>query len=309
MATLSEIIESYGKAAEIERIKIGRPTPATVRNTRLAVEAFIKWRASKNPTASVEDNESSLIVQREINSYLVDMLQKGLKPITAISKISHLRQLFARWTRPYYEMEGLQFTTFPSVGRTLRPSRYTRPDRVVMKALKDFYESLENRLRSDETFPGRRTNVPIKEIWFAMTMMLEFAVRNNDIMRLTNENFIQYDGMPFLRYQPHKTKNSSGRVVLWPVHEAIWSKIAIDRPRITDETFIAVNKIMRSLGFKGSKGAYELRKICIDHVYQRFGAERAVSISGDDIRTIIYYYADPSRPNIGDVRVLDLICQ
>jgi hypothetical protein len=50
-----------------------------------------------------------------------------------------------------------------------------------------------------------------------------------------------------------------------------------------------------------------LRKICIDHIYQKFGAEMAVSISGDDIKTITKYYADPAQPNIGAVRVLDLL--
>ena len=56
-----------------------------------------------------------------------------------------------------------------------------------------------------------------------------------------------------------------------------------------------------------AEGAYELRKICIDHVYQKFGAEMAVSISGDDIKTIIRYYADPSQPNIGEVRIVGLL--
>ena len=59
--------------------------------------------------------------------------------------------------------------------------------------------------------------------------------------------------------------------------------------------------------FTGSKASYELRKICIDHVYQKFGAEMAVSISGDDIKTIIKYYADPSQPNVGAIRIFDLI--
>ena len=68
-----------------------------------------------------------------------------------------------------------------------------------------------------------------------------------------------------------------------------------------------MNRQLRALGFKGSKASYELRKICIDHVYQRFGAERATSISGDDIKTISRYYADPSKPNIGNVRILDLL--
>jgi len=64
---------------------------------------------------------------------------------------------------------------------------------------------------------------------------------------------------------------------------------------------------MRGLGFTGNKGAYELRKICVDHIYQKFGAEMAVSISGDNIRTILHYYADPAQPNIGEMRVTDLL--
>ena len=76
---------------------------------------------------------------------------------------------------------------------------------------------------------------------------------------------------------------------------------------MTDETFDEMNHDLRSLGFRGSKASYELRKICIDHVYQKFGAEMAVSLSGDDIKTITRYYADPAQPNIGAMRVLDLL--
>ena len=115
----------------------------------------------------------------------------------------------------------------------------------------------------------------------------------------------------FLCYVPHKTALSSGRRVCWPVHEDIWRRIdecgGLRGFDITDETFDGINRDLRDLGFSGSKASYELRKICIDHIYQRFGAEKAVSISGDDIRTISRYYADPAQPNIGAVRVVDLI--
>lgn len=66
-------------------------------------------------------------------------------------------------------------------------------------------------------------------------------------------------------------------------------------------------KELRVLGFHGSKASYELRKICMDHVYQKYGTEMAVSISGDDIRTITKYYADPAQPNLGAVRIVDLL--
>ena len=74
------------------------------------------------------------------------------------------------------------------------------------------------------------------------------------------------------------------------------------------DVFARLNADLRSQKiFTGSKGCYELRKICIDHVYQKFGAEMASSISGDDIRTMMRYYADPSQPNIGDLRIIDLL--
>lgn len=76
---------------------------------------------------------------------------------------------------------------------------------------------------------------------------------------------------------------------------------------ITDEIVTLLNRDLRSLGFRGNKASYELRKMCIDHIYQRYGAEMATSISGDDIKTIIRYYADPAQPNIGAVRVVDLL--
>ena len=97
----------------------------------------------------------------------------------------------------------------------------------------------------------------------------------------------------------------------WPVHKKIWNRLTergeLYLPELGEDVFDALNRQMRSLGFTGTKGAYELRKICIDHVYQRFGAERAVSVSGDDIKTITHYYADPAQPNIGDLMITDLL--
>ena len=142
-----------------------------------------------------------------------------------------------------------------------------------------------------------------------------FSMRNGDVLRLKKENFVtKGDGdceKHFLCYTPHKTALTSGRWVCWPIHPEIWRCFedygGLDGLDVTDETFDQINCDLRALGFTGHKGAYELRKICIDHVYQKYGAEMAVSISGDDIRTITRYYADPSRPNIGTTRIIDLL--
>ena len=139
------------------------------------------------------------------------------------------------------------------------------------------------------------------------------------------------DGSAVLCYTPHKTRLSSGRVVAWPVHPDIWSRLCEYRGvgRFRDkrngwaknegrdsqlvvpcarDVYVRLNRELRTLCiFTGSKGCYELRKICIDHIYQKYGAEMASSISGDDIRTVMRYYADPSAVHVENVRVVDLL--
>ena len=128
------------------------------------------------------------------------------------------------------------------------------------------------------------------------------------------------DSPAVLCYTPRKTALTSGRVVAWPVHPDLWRQI--DRIRATHAAFehselvvpssrmvfARLNRELRALKiFTGVKGVYELRKICIDHIYQKFGAEMASSISGDDIRTVTRYYADPSAVTMRGIRIVDLL--
>lgn len=89
---------------------------------------------------------------------------------------------------------------------------------------------------SHEVLPGYCSG-RADEHWFAATMMLEFAMRNGDVLRLKDENFvtrspecIKSDGdssvcgnaaKHYLSYTPHKTALSSGRRVYWPIHDDI----------------------------------------------------------------------------------------
>ena len=321
--TMNKMVKVYVEAASIERLKCGRPTEGTVRNTIAGVRTFHRWLNERREQLGYETigyGEDfplvSIVKPMLIHKYLADMLKRGTKAVTALSYINQLQQLFARWTRPYYEDRGWKIPPFPSLGGRPKSPRYNRPSREKLLRLKNWYECLGNRERM---FQARRRNVPARELWFVTTMMLEFAMRNSDIKRLTPDNFIEHDGRIYLNYTPHKTERSSGRIVKWPIHPAIlsqWRSLQHttvnpdspipDLPSLDAETFDALNREMRTLGFTGSKGAYELRKICIDHIYQKYGAEMATSISGDDIKTIIHYYADPSQPNIGEVRVTDL---
>lgn len=317
--TLNKMTKVYRESALIEQMKCGRPSEGTIRNTLSGVRLFVNWlnerRESQGLNCLALDDDFplvSIIKPSLVRSYLSDMLKRNVKPVTALSYVYQLQQLFARWVRPYYEDRGWKIPQFPSIGGRPATPRYKRPAPELISAVKNWYDNLSTFVNNkDETckrcFAGRHRNVPGYDVWFAATMMLEFAMRNSDIMRLSNENFICREGRMFLNYIPNKTKNSSGRMVKWPIHPDIWSNIRIPLQGLDEEVFDALNREMRALGFKGTKGAYELRKICIDHVYQRFGVEMATSISGDNIRTIMHYYADPTQPNIGEIRITDLL--
>lgn len=295
--TMNKMLKVYLDAARIEQLKCGKPGKATIRNTRCGFNAFRRWlnerrvKLGYEPISFDEDYPLvSIIKPKIIHQYLADILKSGVRPITAIACINQLRQLFARWVLPYYQDHGWKIPSFPSIGGRPPAPRYKRPSQELLIKIKKWYCAM-----------------PIDGLWFITTMMLEFAMRNSDIMRLKRENFIERDGRVYLNYIPHKTEHSSGRMVKWPIHPDIWEKIKDFSFDYNEDTFVELNKIMRGFGFTGCKGAYELRKICIDHVYQRFGAEMATSISGDDIRTIMKYYADPAQPNIGEIRVTDLL--
>ena len=295
--TLAQMEKVYNMAAEVERMKCGRPGENTVANTRLGVRAFRRWLGEREGCGP-DSPLASVVTPPLIHRYLADMLKGGTKPLTAMTYVSQLRQLFARWIRPYYEDRGWKVPSFPPLGGRPAAPRYVRPSPAQLAKVKRWYEELSARCEARS----------VRKLWLAATMMLEFGMRNGDILRLRRENFVDRGGRIYLNYTPHKTAHSSRRMVRWPVHADIWRHLRDASFDFDEDVFAELNRQMRALGFTGAKGAYELRKICIDHVYQRFGAEMAVSISGDDIRTIIRYYADPSQPNIGEVRIVGLLC-
>lgn len=298
MPTIEQVMKCYRIIAQAERMKTGKPCPRTVINTITGTENVCDAAGIKI------SEEVTRLTRKAIDDALVTFLNRGLSRISAWSYVCQLRGLFARWCQPYYQDAGWEIPPLELPTFNAKPPRYERPSADMLARVKAWYE--------------KQTG----ECWFAATMMLEFAMRNGDVLRLKSENFVEkkdekygvWNGCSskhYLSYTPHKTALSSGRRVYWPIHDAIWQKFddygGLSALDVTDETFEEINRDLRSLGFRGSKAAYELRKICIDHVYQKYGAEMATSISGDDIKTISRYYADPAQPNIGAVRIVDLL--
>lgn len=312
--TFGELLQAYPRIAAIERTKNERPCETTVANTLHGVRAILRGLEGDWPARAVTD-----LNRRRIDTFLGDARARGLAPVSAWSYLLSLRALAARWTRPYYEDLGWRVPPFDLPVCRRRAPRYRRPDPALLRRVRAWYAALAD--RSDP------------RDWIAATLMLEFAMRNGDAARLTWRDFSVRDGRVFLRYTPHKTALSSGRVVVWPVHPDIWRRLEAfrdapplptpelprrGRPRKPEardrvvpragEVFARLNRELRAEGiFTGAKACYELRKICVDHVYQKFGAEMASSISGDDIETVTRYYADPSAPNVGLVRIADLL--
>ena len=109
---------------------------------------------------------------------------------------------------------------------------------------------------------------------------------------------------------------------MWPIHEDIWKRIAEARKSIagTDKdgplvpgaswVFVRLNRALRDavpeLAQK-EKAMYELRKLRVDAEYRNFGAERASALSGDDIRTLSYFYADVADLAPAAVKAEDII--
>ena len=285
--SIEQLTKYYSIISHAQRAKTGRPSATSaanvLRGTMLLCEA-----------AGISIQEKITALNRKtIDKALAVLISRNLSRVSAWSYVAQFRSLFAKWCIPYYKDAGWKMPKIEFPSFRAQAPRYQRPSDELLAKVKVWYKSLKS------------------EAWFAATMMLEFGMRNGDVLRLKDSNFIEKDGMRYLLYTPHKTELSSGRRVFWPIHPDIWRRFEeygrLSSLDVTKETFVEINRELRALGFHGSKASYELRKICIDHVYQKFGAEMAVSISGDTIKTISYYYADPSRPNIGDVRILDLL--
>ena len=295
-----DLFIAYMKAANIERIATGSPCESTVK-TNIGTVKNILRHCNLSECAPL-----SSLTRQMLAGYVVSCSESGRPSISIKSDIDRLNALFALWTRPHYEyLLGKNFEhqfRFPVPRVKASPQRYTRPPREQLMAVKAWYANL----RKDARCEGK---------WIAATLMLEFAMRNGDIERLRWDNIVEKNGRFFLSYMPHKTKLSSGRIVFWPVHNDIWKVLKVIRAKSNDHLVLPraagqiarITRELRSMGFRGSKGAYELRKICIDHVYQNYGAEMATSISGDNLNTILRYYADPSALNVMGVRIFDLI--
>lgn len=281
--TLIELIREYEIIAEAEYALNHSPAPATVAMCVGALKRLAK-RAGL-PLSSRTDALTAEVLQRLAD----ELLRDGLKPVTVYAQFNQARSVFAQWALERYRLKGWTVVQPPwprRRGRALLSDRYQRPPEALRNATLEWYRALE-------------AQMPM--VWVAATLMLQCGMRNGDTARLRWSDFEVEADRVVIGYTPNKTSASSGRRVHCAISLALYERLraaggkgdfVLEGAR---ECYILINSSMRSIGWSGGKGAYELRKMCIDRIYREFGAEAAVQVSGDDIRTVCRYYADPSR--------------
>lgn len=290
--SFSKLLELYKDAAEAEQIKSGRPETRTV-------ETAIKYFKYLIDGCGFKWTEPmSRLKTEDIDGFVVKTIKAGKTPTSAWTYAASCQSVTPRWALEYYSRQGYDVRQYQMpVFRNRKPPRYERPTKATLDAVDEWYKGL---WKDDMSKQDCR-------IWFLATMMYKFAVRNGDVGTFTLRNFSEHDGSTYLIYTPHKTANSSGTVVNWPVHPDLFERIRkaaeilnIDEDdtfvRSYRETSAAVNRMLRKIPglAEKEKASYELRKMCVDHAYHSWGVEMAAAISGDDIKTLTYFYADVS---------------
>ena len=291
--TLGQMLDCWEKFA-LERSRDPRYMKPTERSINTACKNF---RYSFEAIGLTEDdNYRKLYNDRALQDAFDALVARGVSGVSAWSYIAAVQTFTSPWTERHWEKAGfiVHRPRMPDPGKAREAPRYQRPSKEMIEKQDLFYASLQD--------------MKDKKPFLVATMVLQFAMRPNDVGRLTSENFVRgEDGRMYLNYVPNKTKNSSGRRVTWPISEPIWQQIRqyagerLDAGKtmvnsVRSVCDVKINPAMRLFcGMESStKAIYEYRKRCIDYVYHHFGINAAVAISGDNAQTIEYYYYDPT---------------
>jgi integrase len=305
--TLGQLIEVYRKAAEAEYAANSKPRPATVDINVGSIKLI-----AKGCGVDLDDRIDKLtpdLIQNYIDTRC-DGSERSRR--SAWSALAHAKSLFSKWALVRYE--GLKIripdccNKWPEQPKTGLILEYERPAKDLREKTIKWYNGLEEKNPT---------------MWAAVTLMVQFAMRPVDAAELRWDAF-QRDGECWvLKYIPSKTKGRTlrPRPVLWPVTDDLYNRLR----KAGGEEYIVnhplpylryayyirfINAEMRKLGWhreKYRKACYELRKLCVDAIYHNLGAEKASQISGDNIQTVIKYYADRNRCGFEGVDVSKMI--
>lgn len=287
--TLEELYKAYVELCELEFLSNGSPVPSTVEKYKNSFTRIVR-------VCGIGMGEKITAITRErLDSFIAESLAQGIKPVTVYSTLMCLRGFFSKWAIERYATRGWEVVC-PNIprrrGKLATMKTYQRPPLELRERTMEWYRALER-------------SRPMA--WAAASLMVQFGMRNCDAERLRWEDIVREEGRWVLGYTPKKTKNSSGRRVHCVMSDAFYERLRAaggKGPRVIENAakmFAKINSDMEDLGWRPPeyyKRSYELRKMCVDRIYSTFGLEAAVQVSGDDPKTIIRYYADPSRANM-----------
>lgn len=306
--SFAKLIDLYESAAAAERLKSGTPEPRTIES---AVRYF-KYLVEGCGYGLAEP--CTKLKTSDIDAYMVRKIRDGATPTTAWAYAMSCKSVTSRWSLAYYANEDYEVKPYVMpIIKNRRPPRYERPSQATLDAVEAWYRSLWK----EEGMSARECRV-----WFFASMMLRFAVRNGDVGRLTPRDFVRKDGEVRLCYTPHKTANRSRTRVCWPLSDEMARRIEKVAKALGIEEDVAfvnspvsvgliVNEAIRKFPelAEREKASYELRKMCVDRIFHKFGVEMAAAISGDDIRTLAYFYSDPEHGSEDSLRAAQMAMQ
>lgn len=296
-----ELMDVYPEIARLHRPEAGgRPSKATTEDNVRRMDTLL--RQMRISTGDLMDVATPKLLREWLASR-----QDGLDPKEAArdrrsanTLVRMASSCWADWTREYYRERGIIIPVclerWPSIDAPL--PIYVLPPLELRRATAAMGEAL---LEEDPA------------AYLAYATMRLHGMRPGDAIRSRWDWYQRMDSGSFqLRWQPTKTaRGEGGRWVDQTVSGAMWTRLDGCRRRVcsvgefvipgsdTDRqnAMLRVNARMRRIGWKTNKVGYELRKLFISEVYNRYGLSVASAYSGDQPTTIQIYYAacDPAR--------------
>lgn len=309
--TVGELCDIYLEIAAAEYAKEAEPRPETATQNAAAFRRVAK--ACGIGEDDRIDGMTPAAVERWIGEfcgrYAADESDRART--SAWSQLAQAKGLWTKWTAPCYAARGMKLPEclfrWPTPKRNAAPC-YRRPPDALREATAKWYASLE------EILPGS---------WAAATLMLQFGMRPGDASELRWEAFSENGDHMVMRYVPEKTRGRTAkpRPVVWPCSRDLYARLrrhggaeyAVPGASRTVRYNVfqdSLNPMMRTLGWDEKtygKACYELRKMCVDAIYRKYGLERAVQISGDNASTILKFYADPNVNGLEPVDVAGIV--
>lgn len=289
MPSFQKVCDIYEIAARENRVKTGKPCEKRVYNVLQRVKGIVEACGFEM------SDPADRLTEQAIDAYVCRRLESGaVKEVSVWGEMADVVGPLAGWMKKAYEREGYQMPAWkvPSHGAH-KSERYKRLTKEQRGRVQAWYDGLWDRNR---------------KWWLAATMMMGYAMRNSDVTLMTGKFFKKDEkGRWWLEYMPHKTSRTSRRTVRAFVSDermamireaagAAWESGGL-LLEIDGGTGAWWQKLSRDFDdatkLERTKTLYELRKLCTDWYYRNRGVEAAVSISGDDIKTILYYYSNP----------------